>query len=110
MIDWARVADLRGEVGTEGFDEVVTMFMEETDETIRRLNGRREDAGLEELLHFLKGSALNLGFTTVSRLCQEGERLAAAGRGSEVDLVQLTDSYRNTRHEFLLGLRQLPPI
>ena len=110
MIDWARVADLRGEVGTEGFDEVVTMFMEETDETIRRLNSRQGEAGLEELLHFLKGSALNLGFTAVSRLCHEGERLAAAGRGAEVDLVQLTDSYESARRLFLDGLQRLPPI
>ncbi|MGP3696631.1 Hpt domain-containing protein [Rhodobacter sp. NSM] len=100
MIDWKRVADLRGEVGEDGFDEVVQMFLEETDQSIRSLSSGAEPA-LEELLHFLKGSALNLGFTTVARLCQDGETLAAEGRGSEVDLGMLINSYRLARMEFI---------
>lgn len=110
MIDWARVADLRGEVGTDGFEEVVLLFLEETDETIRRLAEAGTAEGLEEMLHFLKGSALNLGFTAVSRLCEEGERLAAAGRGIEVNLDRLIDSYHGARDDFLAGLGRLPPV
>ena len=29
MIDWARVSELRDEVGAEDFDEVVELFLEE---------------------------------------------------------------------------------
>ncbi|WP_145105249.1 Hpt domain-containing protein [Cereibacter sediminicola] len=111
MIDWNRIAALRDEVGREGFDEVVQMFLEETDATIRSLAGR-PGPGLEEMLHFLKGSALNLGFVAVSRLCEEGERLAAGGRGSEVNLDALIAGYRLARMDFLTGLESrsgIPP-
>ncbi|ABA80392.1 nickel transporter [Rhodobacter sphaeroides] len=106
MIDWGRVSALREEVGREAFEEVVLMFLEETDETIRRLSAAPV-APLDEMLHFLKGSALNLGFRSVSRLCQEGERLAACGRGAEVELGVLVTSYRLARVEFLKGLERM---
>ena len=34
MIDWARVSELRDEVGEGDFDEVVELFLEEVDEAI----------------------------------------------------------------------------
>ena len=37
MIDWARVSELRDEVGAEDFDEVVELFLEEVDEAIAAL-------------------------------------------------------------------------
>lgn len=110
MIDWVRVADLRGEVGSDGFEEVVLLFMEETDAAVRSLSAAATSSALEETLHFLKGSALNLGFVTVSRLCQEGERLAADGQGANVDLDALAESYWRARADFLAGLGRLPPI
>ena len=109
MIDWARVSDLRSEVGSEGFDEVVMLFMEETDEAVRLLEAPVPSGKLEEMLHFLKGSALNLGFVHVAHLCHEGERAAAEGRSDEVDLAALVESYRATRTAFLDGLSRLSP-
>ncbi|QYZ69158.1 Hpt domain-containing protein [Neotabrizicola shimadae] len=75
MIDWLRMAELRDEIGQDGFDEVVDVFLEEAGEVVIRLD---RGPTLEDL-HFLKGSALNLGFVAVAQLCQEGERLLAAG-------------------------------
>ncbi|QLQ20348.1 MAG: Hpt domain-containing protein [Exiguobacterium profundum] len=77
MIDWLRMSELRDEIGQDGFDEVVDVFLEEADEVLARLI--QDPLPTQEDLHFLKGSALNLGFVAVAQLCQEGERLLAAG-------------------------------
>ncbi len=92
MIDWDRLRDLRGEIGDDGFDEVVAMFLEETDEVIERLTCDAGAKVLESDLHFLKGSALNLGFSDLAALCQEGERAASLG-GTDVDLDRVRASY-----------------
>lgn len=77
MIDWLRMSELRDEIGQDGFDEVVDVFLEEAEEVLARLT---RDAGpTPEDLHFLKGSALNLGFVSVAQLCQDGERELVSG-------------------------------
>ena len=69
MIDWNRVDELRNEVGQEDFIEVVDLFLEEVEDIIDRFrNGTQEDA-IDETLHFLKGSALNIGFSKLALLC-----------------------------------------
>lgn len=70
--------ELRDEIGQDGFDEVVDVFLEEAGEVIARLCD--PCAPVAENLHFLKGSALNLGFSDVAQLCQEGERQLALGQ------------------------------
>jgi HPt (histidine-containing phosphotransfer) domain-containing protein len=75
MIDWLRMTELRDEIGQEGFDEVVDVFLEEAEDVVTRLD---HGPTLEDL-HFLKGSALNLGFIAVAQLCHAGERLLIAG-------------------------------
>ena len=87
MIDWDRVAQLREEVGPEDFGEVVQLFLEEVDEVTERLATVAEAGRLSEDLHFLRGSALNLGFRDFGMMCQEAERVAAAGGSPEVDPI-----------------------
>jgi histidine phosphotransfer protein HptB len=79
MINWDRVSELRNEIGEDDFAEVVTKFLEETDEVIARLPDCKDPDSAERALHFLKGSALNLGFSDLAHLCQDGETRAAAG-------------------------------
>ena len=98
MIDWNRVSALREEVGFEDFDEVVEIFLEEVDGEIGQLANEPGD-GLAERLHFLKGSALNLGFRQFSNLCKEGE-LCVAEPGC-VDVDALVTCYQASREEFL---------
>ncbi len=98
MIDWSRVDELRDEIGAEDFTEVVTLFLEETDEAIAALPGGTR---LPEALHFLKGSATTLGFRRFAGLCQAGER------ATEVDLDALLHCYRASRAEFLARLPQI---
>ena len=99
MIDWERVNELRGEIGLDDFAEVAAMFLDEADEVIARL---ASDAGakvIEADLHFLKGAALNLGFSALSALCQDGERRAAGG-DSSVDLDSVRRTYAESKAAF----------
>lgn len=104
MIDWARVNDLRSEIGEADFLEVVAMFLEETDDVVAQLAGPPNLNTVEDRLHFLKGSALNLGLTDLARLCQAGEKSAASGDVASVDLRTVTDSYRAAKTKLLASL------
>ena len=100
MIDWPRVRELKDEVGEDGFEEVIERFLEEVEGVIEKLkSGDRSQ--LEQDLHFLKGSALNLGFRHFSSLCFDGERLSANGKADNVNLSQVFSSYDQSKSEFL---------
>lgn len=104
MIDWDRVAALREEVGEEDFDEVVELFLQEVDEEIETLAAQSPQDGLSEKLHFLKGSALSLGFREFSGLCQNGEAALAKDPTAHVDVAELHSSYQSSRSSFLSDL------
>ncbi len=101
MIHWHRVRQLRDEVGADEFDEVVQIFLDEVQEALARLHNDTTRAELEQNLHFLKGSALSLGFDQFSKLCQDGERRAAADEGDNVDLNAILTAYDESRAVFL---------
>lgn len=105
MIDWPRVRELKEEVGSDAFDEVVELFLEEVEEVIQRLNGG-DRSQLEQDLHFLKGSALNLGFADFSDLCQDGERLSAEGQSAAVDVAQILQNYATSKTTFLAEMAE----
>lgn len=104
MIDWDKVEELRTEIGADDFSEVVDMFREEADQAVQALAAGPPVDEIEGLLHFLKGSALNLGLSDLASICQDGERKAAAGYGSLVDLAQVVRVYKASRALLLAGL------
>ena len=104
MIDWPRVKELREEVGAEDFGEVVDLFLEEVEEVIERLNGLEDRSTLEQDLHFLKGSALSLGFQAFSALCQDGERQSAQGQADTVDVPSIIAEYQSSKTAFISEL------
>ena len=104
MIDWSRVDELRDEVGAEDFVEVVDLFLEEVEEVMNRLRNAPDPTRYEVDLHFLKGSALNLGFRAFSTLCGDGERAAAKGDTGAVDIGSVIDNYAASKTEFLAHL------
>ncbi len=104
MIEWGRLAELRAEIGDEDLADVVTLFLEEADEAVGRIARGLSDAEMESQLHFLKGSALNLGLKDLSALCQEGERLAGQGNGGAVDPGRIADVYQASKTAFLGAL------
>lgn len=104
MIDWARVNTLRDEIGPEDFNEVVALFLDEVDEVMERLVNTPDQARLMEDLHFLKGSALNLGFVDLGVTCQRGERMAAEGQAVLFDVGTVIALYAASRSAFEAGI------
>ena len=100
MIDWERVEELRDEIGPEDFGEVVELFLDEVEEVIERLRAAPDLTTLEADLHFLKGSALNLGFRSFSTLCQAGEIAAASGKPETVDLAKVVQVFFDSKAAF----------
>lgn len=104
MIDWERVSTLRAEIGEDDFEEVVPLFIEEVTGIIDGLRNAPDLSRLEDDLHALKGSALNLGFTDFSTLCHRGEAMSAKGKASEVDIIAILDSFDASKAAFTDGL------
>ncbi|MBO9446043.1 Hpt domain-containing protein [Ruegeria sp. R14_0] len=107
MINWSRVRQLRDEVGASEFDEVVEIFLDEVQEALMRLSKDKLRVEFEQNLHFVKGSALSLGFETLAKLCQDGERQSAQGQSQTVDLPGILDTFKNSSVEFKSGLASL---
>ena len=107
MIDWKRVSELRDEIGPEDFGEVVELFLDEVEAEIGNLRRSVVEEALESQLHFLKGSALNLGFSDFSKRCQHGETAAANGQQDQIDLPEILGSYDASKIEFLATLDRL---
>ena len=102
MINWDRVDELRHEVGPKDFNEVIELFLEEVDDTISTLGMCDGNRTLEEQLHFLKGSALNIGFSDFVSLCHAGETASAQGQVDQVDIAEIQAAYGAARAEFLM--------
>lgn len=106
MIDWKRVSELQEEVGEDAFEEVVSLFLEEVDDVVARLGAAAAPATLEDDLHFVRGSALNLGFEAFCDACRAAERQARNAGAESVALAPLLDTYRSSKRAFLDRLRQ----
>ena len=100
MIDWDRVNELRDEVGADDFQEVIDMFLEEVEDTMVRMIAIPNLATLEEDMHFLKGSALSLGFAQFSDLCQAGEKAAKNGEAESICIEDVFESYAASKTKF----------
>ena len=104
MIDWRRVEELREEIGADGFSEVADMFLDEAEQAVQALQSGLTEGDIAAQLHFLKGSALNLGLSELAAICQEGERRAAAGDGRTIDVGQVVVVYRESRAQLVQRL------
>ncbi len=83
MIDWSRIAELKRDFGDDDFIEVLDLFVEETEAVVTRLaEGRSTDVGGD--LHFVKGSAENMGLAELAAMCRSGELDIEAGRAPEI--------------------------
>ena len=97
MISIERVEELRSEVGEADFAEIVALFIAESDVLVGQLRIVRDTAEAEALLHALKGSALNLGFDELARLCREGRGAAAGSAEWPGRFTQLLDTYERSK-------------
>ncbi|WP_298259160.1 Hpt domain-containing protein [uncultured Litoreibacter sp.] len=97
MLDWRRVQDLKDDLGEEDFEEIVGLFLEEVEEKLQGLlHGNIEE--LSSDLHFLKGSAANLGFESFRKLCETSER-----DPTEFEAGLLLSEYQESKVAFLAG-------
>jgi HPt (histidine-containing phosphotransfer) domain-containing protein len=100
MLDWDRIGSLRDEIGAEDFAEVVALFFEEAEGAVSRLRQPGATAARESDLHFLKGCALNLGFSRLGDLCERAERRAASGDVDEAQILAVIVCYEASRTAF----------
>ncbi|KIN65727.1 Hpt protein [Sulfitobacter noctilucae] len=105
MINWQRLRELQDEIGAEDFDEVVDLFLEEVAETIQRVSSAQDVKTLGEDLHFLKGSALTLGFEQFAAMCKEGED-AAQKNAAAVIIEPILACYALSKDAFLSEYKQ----
>ncbi len=105
MLDWSRIEGLRDEIGADDFAEVVDIFIEEMEEEIAALRTGIPQEDLGSKLHFLKGSALNIGFSDFAAICEAGERAAAQGAFDTIDLPLVFQCYAAAKTEFLEMLK-----
>ncbi|MGP9790523.1 Hpt domain-containing protein [Roseinatronobacter sp. NSM] len=85
MIDWKRVRELYDEIGEEAFEEVLSLFVEEVDEALVRLQAAQTPATRMAEFHFLKGAALNLGLQEMATCCGQAEAAANDGMPTDTD-------------------------
>ncbi len=103
MIDWQQVQQLEEDIGAEDFGDVVILFLSEVDEAVAQLETHCTDAAndLGPALHFLKGSAYNLGFQAFGDLCSEGEKRVERGDFDLSELPQVATLYVQSKETFL---------
>lgn len=100
MIDWNRVSELRTEIGADDFAEIAEVFLEEVDEVIESLAKPGPKTNWAGTLHFLKGSALNLGFSDFASLCADCEHHLKCGAFDQSMVEGLFSSYESSRALF----------
>ena len=90
LINWSRIEALKEDVGREDVKEVIDLFINEIQQVIDKIPAQMEAENIADDLHFLKGSALSLGFQELSCVCQTGyEAFSKTPRGAfEIDNVR----------------------
>ena len=103
MIDWQQIKQLEEDVGSEDLADVVTLFLAEVDEAIEGLADvpKESPSDVASALHFLKGSAFNLGFQEFGNYCSIGETQAHNGVTSETSFEKVRDLYEESKSVFL---------
>lgn len=96
MLDWDHINRLRNEISAEDFSEIVDLFHGEVADVFNRVNAR---GATHTDMHFLKGSAANLGFVAFSKTCQITEHALREGKPN-VDLTAVFDSYQKSCLQF----------
>ncbi|NOX74288.1 MAG: Hpt domain-containing protein [Alphaproteobacteria bacterium] len=106
MINWDRVKELEEDIGIEEFGEVIDLFLDEVETVITPMRAGVQRPNIENDMHFLKGSALTIGFRQLGQICSDSEKLVASGRVSEVQISEILATFDASKAAFLAGLDQ----
>lgn len=100
MINTARIQELKEEVGEDDLAEVIELFCEEVEEVLNALDATAQDA-MPGQLHFLKGSALNIGLDAVSELCKAEELRLNSDPSALADVNAIRATYAASKEALL---------
>ena len=100
MINTARIQELKDEVGEDDLVEVIALFCEEVEEVLQALDTTPQDQ-MPAQLHFLKGSALNIGLHAVSELCKQQETRLKSDPTALADIGTIRTTYAASKEALL---------
>ena len=100
MLNISRIMELKSEVGEDDFAEVVELFCEEMEEILDALHFANRSS-LAEKLHFLKGSAMNIGLDAVGDLCRSEELRLSADQNATPNIAAIRATYDASKSELL---------
>ena len=100
MINTARIQELKDEVGEDDLFEVIELFCEEVEEVLAELDTTPPQQ-MPALLHFLKGSALNIGLDAVSALCKAEELRLKDDQSATVAVDAIRETYAASKAALL---------
>ncbi len=99
MLNLNRIAELKAEVGEEDFAEVFDIFCEEVEEVLDSLPTVPQ-AELPGKLHFLKGSALNIGLDAVGERCRLEEVKLSEDPEATPDIPEIRRLFSESMADF----------
>ena len=99
-VDWSRVKEMHDEIGAEDFDEIADMFLDEVAEAIDNLEAATERSNMEADLHFIKGSALNIGFASLATIAGEWEAKIRDQIATKAPIDEIRASHASCIEEF----------
>ena len=101
MIDWQQMENLAEEVGREDLREVLEIFFEEVEETLAEIH-TDDISDLRTKLHFLKGSALNIGFREMADRCTQHENELVSEPENAPDVQEIMVIFKKSRDQLKL--------
>ena len=107
MIDWKRVKTLKQEVGGEAFEEVVVLFFAEVERALVALEKGHEQTTQVQVMHLLKGIAVNLGFERLAAYCAASEVAGARNAPAADNHLRICQIYAQSKEAFIAGLPDL---
>lgn len=103
MIDKGRIRELRDEVGEDDLAEVIALFCEEIDDLVASLD-TSDGALYPNQIHFLKGSALNIGLDALGELCRIEELRLRADPSARPDVPAIRAAYAKARRALMADI------
>lgn len=94
MVNRDRINELRAEIGDDDVAEVVAIFCEEMEDVLSTLDTAPPDS-LPSHLHFLKGSAMNIGLEDFGNLCRAEESRLARDPHATADIASVKLAYQS---------------
>lgn len=98
MIDWNHLHAMREEIGADDFEDVLNLFLDECAQAVAELSSEGSIETIAAQLHFIKGSAMNLGFAALSAHCALAEHSIGSGLVRPEDLEMARTVFGSSRN------------